>query len=83
MTSISLLTSTKSGVAELLEPGVQGFVHDALDAAGLARSIELLRDPMRRNAMAAAARRLAEDHSLTAMARTLRALYAQLLSGRE
>ena len=79
---LPLLTSSKSGVAELLEPGVQGFVHDALDAAGLARSIELLRDPMRRSVMGAAARRLAEEHSLAAMARRLLALYEQLLRDR-
>jgi UDP-glucose:(heptosyl)LPS alpha-1,3-glucosyltransferase len=79
---LPLLTSTKSGVAELLEQGVQGFVHDALDVAGLAGSIALLRDPVRRNAMGAAARRLAENHSLAAMARSLLALYEELLRAR-
>jgi UDP-glucose:(heptosyl)LPS alpha-1,3-glucosyltransferase len=79
---LPLLTSTKSGVAELLEPGVHGFVHDALDAAALARSIELLREPARRSTMAVAARRLAEGHSLAAMAHSLVDLYAELLRGR-
>jgi len=77
---LPLVTSTKSGVAELLRPGVTGYVHDALDVDGIAASIRALSDRDRRLGMGSAARRLAEEFSLEATTRQLLDLYAQLLS---
>jgi UDP-glucose:(heptosyl)LPS alpha-1,3-glucosyltransferase len=79
---LPVITSTKSGVAELLEQGVTGFVHDAMDAAGFARSIDTLRDRPRRERMGHAARSLAEGYSLESMTRSLLALYEQLMRKR-
>ncbi len=79
---LPVLTSTKSGVAELLEEGVTGYVRDALDAEGFARAIDALRDRARRERMGAAARSLAEGHSLQAMSRRLLALYERLMRER-
>jgi UDP-glucose:(heptosyl)LPS alpha-1,3-glucosyltransferase len=77
---LPVITSTKSGVAELLRPGVSGYVHDALDADGVAVSIAALADPVHREAMGRAARTVAEGYSLEAMSRQLLDLYARLLA---
>ena len=77
---LPVITSTKSGVAELLEPGVSGYVHDALDADGVAASVAALADRDRRESMGRAARKVAEGYSLEAMSRQLLDLYARLLA---
>ncbi|MBX9629230.1 MAG: glycosyltransferase family 4 protein [Burkholderiales bacterium] len=77
---LPVITSTKSGVAELLEPGVSGYVHDALDADGVAASVAALADREHRESMGRAARKVAEGYSLEAMSRQLLDLYARLLA---
>lgn len=77
---LPVITSTKSGVAELLQPGVSGYVHDALDADGVAASIAALADRDHRESVGQAARKVAEGYSLEAMSRQLLDLYARLLA---
>lgn len=76
---LPVVTSTKSGAAEILEKDKTGYVCDALDAPAFAAAIDRLADPARRAAMGAAARKLAENFSLAAMSRDLLDLYQRLL----
>jgi UDP-glucose:(heptosyl)LPS alpha-1,3-glucosyltransferase len=76
---LPVATSTKCGAAELIRPGVNGFVHDSLDSQGFAESMALLCDDSRRARMAAAARDSVEGLSLEALAAQLIALYRGLL----
>jgi len=75
------LTSTKSGAAEVVRDGVNGFVCDALDYAGLAAAMARLADADagEREAMASAARDSVAGLSLDAMGAALIALYGRLL----
>lgn len=78
---LPVVTSTRNGAAEVIEPGVNGYVCDALDRAGLAAAMTdvLALDPAGRRA---AARRTAEAYSIEAMAERLIGLYRDLLAGR-
>lgn len=71
-----------SGAAEVVEDGVNGWVCDPSDPAGLAvlmqRASGAAGDAPRREAMQAAARRTAERFGLDAMARQLTELYGKL-----
>lgn len=51
---LPVITSTKSGAAELIENGKNGFVCDALDEVCLARSMTAVMDPELANRQAAA-----------------------------
>jgi UDP-glucose:(heptosyl)LPS alpha-1,3-glucosyltransferase len=73
------ITSTKSGAAEFIRDGENGYVVDALDVAGLARAMQALADPQGREARAAAARASVESLSLDSLARQLIGLYRRLL----
>ena len=73
------VTSAKSGAAELIRQGENGFVHDALDLQGLSGSMGALCDASRCASMAGAARGSAESLSLEALAGGLIALYRGLL----
>ncbi len=73
------VTTTKSGAAELIRQGVNGFVHDALDLPGFADSMAALCVDSRRAPIAAAARDSVEGLSLEALAGQLIALYRGLL----
>ncbi len=75
---LPVITTTQSGTAELIEAGVSGFVVDALDAEGLAATLERI-DPDSARAMGARARRCAETLGLESMAQRLVALYRDLL----
>ena len=76
--ALPAIVSTQCGAAEIIEPGVNGWLCQADDAAGLARLLrgadEAIRDP----ALAAAARSSVERFSLDAMAGRLSALYQRL-----
>ena len=78
---LPIVTSTQSGAAELVAPGSNGYVCDALDIAGLARDctdvLALGRDPVAQ----AAARRAAEPLDIASMAKRLLALYHSLAGG--
>lgn len=76
---LAVITSTKCGAAELIEPGSSGFVCDALDDAALAAQMRALADPGTASRMGGAARRLGESLSLEQMRRNMVALYRVLL----
>jgi UDP-glucose:(heptosyl)LPS alpha-1,3-glucosyltransferase len=76
---LPIITSTKCGAAELIEPGNNGFVCDALDDATLAEQMRVLSDPAAASRMGAAARQLGESLSLERMKQRLVALYRDLL----
>lgn len=76
---LPVITSTKSGAAELIENGVQGFVCDALDRDALAAAFRTLCDVPRAQAMGAAARTVAERLDTQQMTAQLMALYRELL----
>lgn len=80
---LPVITSTKSGAAELVREGENGFVCDALDVAGLARRMGeyLTAAPARREQMAACARKTVEPLSLQGMGEALVGLYRDLLAG--
>lgn len=78
--ALPVVTSTKSGAAEMVVEGENGFVRDALDVTGFAEAMRRLLDPARRAAMAAEARMRAENHTMGAMAGQLTDLYERLLS---
>jgi len=81
---LPVLSSTSSGAAELITPGVNGEVIDALDISGLAQAagnlLETMRDPLRRRATAAAARASVAQLGKEMMAVQLVALYRQLMT---
>lgn len=76
---LPVITSTKSGAAELLEPGRNGFVTDALDLGGIAAAIGQLADEGARRAMGMAARVTAEACSIERLGEELVRLYRGLL----
>jgi UDP-glucose:(heptosyl)LPS alpha-1,3-glucosyltransferase len=54
---LPVVTTRSNGVAEVLTPGMDGFVlEDSRDAGGLEKALAELMDPDRRRAMGAAAR---------------------------
>jgi UDP-glucose:(heptosyl)LPS alpha-1,3-glucosyltransferase len=79
---LPVLTSTKCGAAELIVGGDNGYVRDALDAAGFANAMCKLTDPPRRRRMGEAARVTVEPLNLEATRRRLTQLYTQLLDER-
>ena len=74
---LPVVTSTRCGAAELIEPGCNGFVCDALDVTALAEAMR--RAAERSSEMGVAARRTVEPLTLAAMAARLVGLYQQLL----
>jgi UDP-glucose:(heptosyl)LPS alpha-1,3-glucosyltransferase len=76
---LPVVTSTGSGAAEIIDPGRNGFVTDALDAAAIARALAEIGDPARRAPMRAAARAAIADWTIERMGSDLLALYRELL----
>ncbi len=74
---LPLITSTKSGAAELIREGDNGFVCDALDYPALAQAMHAMLDSQAKK-MAVAARATVAKLSLEAMAEQLSALYRTL-----
>jgi UDP-glucose:(heptosyl)LPS alpha-1,3-glucosyltransferase len=79
---LPVITSTKCGTAELIEPGVNGFVCDALDLASLERSMQALTAASPAQ-FSKAARQAVEPYTFDAMARAYLSLYERLLADRE
>jgi len=79
---IPVLTSTKSGAAEFVEEGKNGFVRDALDAAGFAELIRVRPRASDWAVMGDAARTTILPYSPAAMAGQLTALYQQVLDSK-
>ena len=80
---LPVITSSKSGAAELVQAAAAGRVCDALDIESLARAIRELADPQVRAAAGASARQVAERHSLDRMVSQLAALYGRILARRQ
>jgi UDP-glucose:(heptosyl)LPS alpha-1,3-glucosyltransferase len=76
---LPIITSTKCGAAELIEPGTSGLVCDALDHAALAAHMRALSEPDTASRMGAAARQLGESLGLEQMRGKLLTLYRNLL----
>ncbi|MEJ2347274.1 MAG: glycosyltransferase family 4 protein [Gammaproteobacteria bacterium] len=76
---LPVITSTKSGAAELIEEGRNGFVRDALDVDGLAQAMGQLSDGERAASMGEAARITVEPLTMERMSDCLLALYEELL----
>ncbi len=76
---LPLITSRKSGAAELIEEGRNGHVCDALDIDALAAAMTRLLDPDTATAMGAAARAAVEPFGLEKMGAALLSLYNELL----
>jgi UDP-glucose:(heptosyl)LPS alpha-1,3-glucosyltransferase len=79
---LPVITSTKSGAAELVRAASAGRVCDALDIDALALAIRELADSRIRTAAGRAAREVAERHSLDHMVGQLAALYGRILASR-
>jgi UDP-glucose:(heptosyl)LPS alpha-1,3-glucosyltransferase len=76
---LPVVTTQQCGAAELIEEGVNGFVRDVLDDAGLAEILGRL-DASRARVMGEAARQRALAFGLDAMAVQLLSLYRDLLA---
>lgn len=76
---LPVVTSRKSGAAEVIDEGMNGFVRDSLDINGIADALRALADPERRAAMSAAARARVEAFDIAHMSRELLALYRDLV----
>lgn len=81
---LPVVSSTSSGAAELITPGSNGDLVDALDIAGLAQAaaglLEAMQNPLRRRITTAAARASVAELGKDAMAVRLVELYRQLMS---
>jgi UDP-glucose:(heptosyl)LPS alpha-1,3-glucosyltransferase len=77
--ALPIITSRKSGAAELIEDGINGFRCDALDVTQLAQHMAALQDNALRQAMGDAARKTVLPLTFEAMSAKLIALYRQLL----
>lgn len=75
---LPVVTSDKSGAAEIVRPNESGFVCDALDVNGLRAALESLRVPSRREAMSVMARATVERLDLARMGERLLELYRRL-----
>ncbi|MFC4160494.1 glycosyltransferase family 4 protein [Chitinimonas lacunae] len=77
---LAVLTSTKSGAAEFVLEGQNGFVRDALDAAGFADLIRARPSSRDWDRFSEPARQTILPYSPAAMAEQLTALYGALLA---
>jgi UDP-glucose:(heptosyl)LPS alpha-1,3-glucosyltransferase len=77
---LPIVTSTKSGGAEFVEAGVNGYVCDALDLPALRRSMERLLSKAVCDSMGAASRSRVEPYTLERMSDHYLRLYKTLLS---
>ena len=80
---LPVITSTKSGGAEFIEPGTNGYVCDALDVSGLCRSMQHLLSEDARELMGEACRRKVEPYTLERMSECYIRLYRSLLEEAE
>jgi UDP-glucose:(heptosyl)LPS alpha-1,3-glucosyltransferase len=82
-TGLPVVTSRYNGAGELVTPGCEGWlVDDPGDPRELAGRIRPLFDPATRERMSAAARALAEQHSLERNCREILAVYDEALACR-
>jgi UDP-glucose:(heptosyl)LPS alpha-1,3-glucosyltransferase len=76
---LPVITSDKSGAAELVRAGENGFVCDALDVDAIARAMNALQGRTQLAAASAQARQCVLQHDLQTMSAHALALYRQLL----
>lgn len=79
-TGLPVITSTKSGSAEIVKPGINGYVCDALDLECLQQSMRQMLDRPRCQAMGRAARDTVEPMTLQRMSKNLFDFYGALLN---
>ena len=72
------IVSSRCGAAEIIEPGVNGWVCEPDDVAGLARLMHEADRAMRSGSLPQAARATAERYGMDEMAGRLNALYTSL-----
>lgn len=77
---LPVITSTKSGAAELIINHQNGFVCDAYDLSGLQSAMQILCDKDTAKNMGMYARVIAERHDLNTMVENLTTLYKKLFS---
>jgi UDP-glucose:(heptosyl)LPS alpha-1,3-glucosyltransferase len=75
---LPVIVSSRCGAAEIVEPGVNGWVCEPDDAAGLARLMHEADRAIRAGGMAQGARASAQRYGMDAMAAKLAQLYATL-----
>lgn len=80
---LPVITSTKSGGAELIEPGVNGYVCDALDVPRLREHMRSLESRAQREAMGVQSRLRVEPFTLPRMADRYLELYRSVLGARQ
>ncbi|HEX4129904.1 MAG TPA: glycosyltransferase family 4 protein [Pirellulales bacterium] len=81
---LPVITSRFNGAGELITPGQEGFIlDDPADHAELTNMLRRLVDPLRRQAIGVAARRLAEEHSLDRNCREILAVYEEIVARRQ
>ncbi len=76
---LPVITSTKSGGAELIEPGKSGYICDALDIDALAGHMRSLLAQDRHTEMGRMAREIVLPYTFDAMSARLQTLYESLL----
>lgn len=76
---LAVITSTKSGATDIIEPGRNGLVCDAFDEAALAGHMDRLSDPAECRRIGDAARTTAEGLTLENMTRQYTGLYREIL----
>jgi UDP-glucose:(heptosyl)LPS alpha-1,3-glucosyltransferase len=72
------IVSSRCGAAEVIEPGVNGWICEPDDPAGLARLLRSSDEAVRGGNLGPAARSSVERFGIDAMARNLVDLYARL-----
>ncbi|WP_312241691.1 glycosyltransferase family 4 protein [Pantoea sp.] len=77
---LPVITSTGCGGAEFIEPGLQGFVCDALDINALSEAIAATPALLRDSTMGEAARRKIMPYTPQHLAQSLNSLYQQVLN---
>lgn len=78
-TGLPVIVSAKCGATQIVRPGNNGYVCDALDTEALAAHLRAMSSPERRRAMGRAARETVLPMSLEAMGAKLLALYQHLV----
>lgn len=77
------IVSARCGAAEVIEPGVNGWVCDPDDASGIAAQMQAADSALRDERASQAARATAERLGIDEMARRLLELYAALAPGKQ
>jgi UDP-glucose:(heptosyl)LPS alpha-1,3-glucosyltransferase len=77
---LPVITSTKSGGAEFIRQGENGYVRDALDIEGISHAMRELMDPAIATRQGESARNTVEPYHLESMGKAMADLYQTLLS---